>query len=110
MKKLDKAGKKAKGILDQEGMSEGAKMRQVQSLYRKEMSQNKKEKKYVVSRKFTAEKQKGNVKSGRFQKAVDKRLKKDKRANKRTEKRNGGALDSRGKKIKKSKKRQISRK
>jgi len=100
-KKMDKAKVKAKQIFEQEGISEGAKMRQVQNLYKKQLAETKKEKKYVVSRKFKADKLKKNVKSGRFQKLVDKRLKKDKRADKR--------LSAGGKKIKKGKARYSKR-
>jgi len=103
-KKLVKTKQKAKSLMDQEGMTEAHKLRQVQNLYKKEMSTMKKDKKYTVGRRFKADKQK-TLKSGKFQKVVDKRLKKDKRGR--------GAerqqLDVRGKKIKKSKKRQVRR-
>jgi len=101
-KKLVKTKEKAKHIMDQEGPTEANKLRQVQNLYKKEMSSMKKEKKYHVGRRFKADKQK-TLKSTRFQKVVDKRLKKDKRG------RGAEKIDLKGKKIKKSKKRQISR-
>ena len=80
--------------MDQEGVNEGSKMRQVHSLYKKAMAEAKTEKKYIVGRKFTANKNKGR-KVGRNTKLVDSRLKKDKRAAK---------IHRNSKKIKKSSK------
>jgi len=90
--------------MEQEGVTEVSKLKQVHTLYRKAMASKKIEKKYVVSRKFT-DKNKLNRKTGRNTRMVDNRLKKDKRAAK-LKAQNGG----KGKqKVRKSKKRQVKR-
>ncbi len=101
-KKLKKAENRAKDIMEQEGVTEVSKLKQVQSLYKKALATKKQEKKYIVSRQFSG---KGGRKVGRNTRMVDNRLKKDKRAQKRIEK-NGGKGKS---KVKKSKKRQVKR-
>lgn len=101
--KLKKAQNKAKDIMEQEGVTETSKLKQVQSLYKKAMAAKKVEKKYVVSRRFT-DTSKLSRKSGRNTRMVDSRLKKDKRAVKYKEKRGGTVKKPKG-----SKKRQINR-
>jgi len=103
-KKLKKAENKAKDIMEQEGVTEVSKLKQVQKLYKKALASKKQEKKYIVARKFS-DKGKLNRKTGRNTKMVDKRLKKDKRANK-TREQNGGKGRQ---KVRKSKKRQVKR-
>ncbi len=82
---MKKAEHKAKEILEQEGVDEASKLKQVNSLYKKAIAETKVEKKYIVSRRFTAADNKGR-KVGRNTRVVDRRLKKDKRAEKRVEK------------------------
>ena len=90
-KAMNKIKTKATVIAEQQEISEGTKMRQIQKLYKKEKAKNKEEKNYVVSRNFS------NIagsKTPRNTKAVDKRMKKDRRAlkarAKKDKKRNGG--------------------
>ncbi len=71
-------------------MSEGSKMKQIQRLYKKEKAKHKEEKKYVVSRNFNNI---GSNKTPRGTKAVDKRMKKDRRMEKarmKRDKKGGG--------------------
>lgn len=92
--KLKKAQNKAKDIMEQEGITETSKLKQVQSLYKKAIASKKQEKKYVVGRKFNAS---GKGGKGRTSRMVDARLKKDKRAQKRIEKNGGGKGKGKGK-------------
>lgn len=97
---MQKAKQKAQQIMDQEGLSENLKMRQVQKLYKKSKSQAKEKKRVVVGTRQTT----GKVKQGsRKVKYVDKRMKKEKRAQKRVDR-----LFKRGKRG--STKRQVKRK
>lgn len=96
---MKKAQQKAKEILEQEGVNEQSKMRQVHALYNKALASAKQEKKYIVSRRFNAAENKGR-KVGRNTRLVDRRLKKDKRAQK---------LQAKSKKIKKGKMRYAKR-
>lgn len=82
-KQMDKIKKKAQAIVNQEEIGEGSKLRQIEKLYKKELNKNKPKKSYVVVR--ANQKVGKNSKTTRF---VDKRLKKDKRAAKRIERRN----------------------
>jgi len=90
-KAMNKIKTKATVIAEQQEISEGTKMRQIQKLYKKEKAKNKEEKKYVVSRNFNNI---GGGKTPRNTKAVDKRMKKDRRAlkarAKKDKKNNGG--------------------
>jgi len=118
-KKLKKAEKKAEGIMDQEGVSEVSKLKQVQGLYKKALKSKKIEKKYIVAKKLGGDKMKGKRGAGRNTRLVDPRMKKEKRAQKRIEKRGGaaarkggkgaGAADGGRQKRKGSKKRQVKR-
>ena len=83
-KRLDKVKKKAQTISNQDDINEFSKVKQIEKLYRKEISKSKEKKRYVVARS-----NRRNVgKNSRNVKFVDKRLKKDTRALKRTEKKN----------------------
>mmetsp|Transcript_11547 Transcript_11547/g.10002 ORF Transcript_11547/g.10002 Transcript_11547/m.10002 type:complete len:144 (+) Transcript_11547:961-1392(+) len=95
-KRLKKTEKKAQEILDQDGVDEGSKMKEIQKMYKKVLRTKKKDKKYIVSKSFSAKKS-GGKKAGRDTRIVDSRLKKDKRADKRNAK-----IDKTSKKIKKS--------
>lgn len=77
-RKLESVKQKAEAIANQDELSEGLKLRQIDRMYRKELVKRKPEKKYAVSTKAKA----GTTKPGesRFLKRVDRRLKKDKRA------------------------------
>jgi AdoMet-dependent rRNA methyltransferase SPB1 len=90
-KAMNKIKTKATVIAEQQEISEGTKMRQIQKLYKKEKAKKKEEKNYVVSRNFSNI---GGSKTPRNTKAVDKRMKKDRRAlkarAKKDKKRNGG--------------------
>lgn len=90
-KAMTKIKNKATIIAEQQEMSEGSKMKSIQKLYKKEKAKHKEEKKYVVSRNFNNV---GGHKTPRGTKAVDKRMKKDRRADKarakRDKKSNGG--------------------
>lgn len=79
---MKKAEDKAKEIMDQEGVDENSKMKQVSKLYKKAIQSAKPEKKYIVSRRFSSNDSKSR-KVGRNTRMVDFRLKKDKRAAKR---------------------------
>ena len=89
-KAMNKIKNKATVIAEQQEMSEGSKMKQIQRLYKKEKSRHKEEKRYVVSRNFNNVGGKGTP---RNVKAVDARMKKDKRiakARAKKNKKNGG--------------------
>lgn len=101
-KRMKKAKSKASQIMASEGVSENLKMQQISSLYKKELAMNKPEKRYVVSKKVNIG-AKGK-KDSRTVKHVDRRMKKDKRADKARMKR-----DPTGQKKLKSKTRQIRR-
>jgi AdoMet-dependent rRNA methyltransferase SPB1 len=82
-RQMEKIKKKAQVISNQEEIGEGSKIRQIDKLYKRELSKNKEEKKYIVIR--------GKQKTGRNSRSVkyvDKRLKKDKRGVKRAERKN----------------------
>ena len=101
--KLKKAQNKADQIVEEEGVREDVKLKKIKNLYKKELESMKPKKAYVVARKFRAGAGGGHVKSGRFRKFVDFRMKKDTRALKRASKMTGS------KRIKKSRSRQIRR-
>ena len=84
-KRLEKVKKKAEAISNQEEINEFSKVKQIEKLYKKELAKGKEKKKYIVSRAFTHN---NRGKDGRNYKHVDRRLKKDKRAEKAREKRN----------------------
>lgn len=113
--KLKKAQNKAKDIMEQEGITETSKLKQVHGLYKKALREKKQEKKYIVSRGFNAgggRGKGGKPKTGRTTRNVDARLKKDKRAQKRLEKAGkgrGGKSSGAPAQKKKSKKRMIKR-
>jgi len=89
-KAMNKIKNRASVIAEQQEISEGSKMRQIQKMYKKEKAKHKESKQYVVSRNFSNV---GGQKPGRGVKAVDKRMKKDKRAMKakaRRDKKGGG--------------------
>lgn len=77
-KKLKRVQKKAEVVMNQDGINEISKLRQVGKLYDKEKNSLKDKKKYVVTKKFKA----SQGKDGRNVKHVDARLKKDKRSQK----------------------------
>lgn len=81
-KQMEKVKKQAQVISNQEEMGEGSKLRQIEKLYRKELTKNKPQKKYFAVR--AGQKVGRNTRNVKF---VDKRLKKDKRAMKRVERR-----------------------
>jgi hypothetical protein len=78
--KLKKAQNKAKDIMEQEGITETSKLKQVQGLYKKALREKKQEKKYIVSRGFNAgggRGKGGKPKTGRTTRNVDARLKEE---------------------------------
>ena len=77
-KKLKKVQKKAEVVMNQEGMKEISKLRQVGKLYDREKRGLKDKKIYIVSKSSKT----GKGKDTRNTKHVDARLKKDKRATK----------------------------
>jgi AdoMet-dependent rRNA methyltransferase SPB1 len=77
-KQMDKIKKKANVISNQEEIGENSKLKQINALYKKETIKNKPQKKYTMVRSATA-----ITKRSKNVKFVDKRLKKDKRAQKR---------------------------
>ena len=82
-KRLQKIRQKAEAISKQDEYTEISKVKQIEKLYKKELSKGKERKKYIISRA-----NRNNVgKDSRFVKHVDRRLKKDKRALKVREKR-----------------------
>lgn len=81
-KRLDRVKKKAQVISNQDEISEFSKVKQIEKLYKREISRNKEKKKYIVSRASRVR----HGKEGRNIKFVDKRLKKDKRAQKAKDK------------------------
>lgn len=78
-KKMKKAKKTAETIIEQEGVTEGSKARQIQNLYKKQLASVKREKKYIVGKKITAG---PGGRDSRSVKHVDRRLKKDRRGEK----------------------------
>lgn len=80
-KKLESLKPKAEAIANQTDISESIKLNQLQKLYKKEITVNKPKKQYIVSRNFHKDR-KNLRKGGRNVRFVDKRLKKDKRADK----------------------------
>jgi len=82
-KRMEKVKKKAQVIVNQDEINEFSKIKQIEKLYKKEMRNNKEKKKYVVSRSFKVNKGANT----RDIKHVDRRLKKDKRAQKARDKR-----------------------
>lgn len=82
-RQMEKIKKKAQVISNQEEIGEGSKIRQIEKLYKRELNKNKESKKYV----FVRSNQKVG-KDSRNVKYVDKRLKKDKRSQKRAERKN----------------------
>lgn len=76
-KAMNKIKNKASVIAEQQEISEGSKMKQIQKMYKKEKAKHQEQKQYVVNRNFSNV---GGQKPGRGVKAVDRRLKKDKRA------------------------------
>ena len=81
--KMDKVKKKAQVISNQEEINEFSKLKQIEKLYKRELSKKQEKKKYVVSRSNKVD----NRRNTRTVKHVDKRLKKDKRAVKASDKR-----------------------
>lgn len=79
-KKMKRAKKSAEVIIEQEGVTEGSKARQIQNLYKKQLASVKREKKYIVGRKLTAG---PGGRDSRSVKHVDRRLKKDRRGEKK---------------------------
>ena len=87
-KKLDKLKRKAQVIVNQEDISEASKFRQIEKMYKKEKATKKDDKKYVVAKSFSSgKKMKSHGKNVKF---VDKRMKKDIRAQKRIDKKTRG--------------------
>ena len=82
-KRLEKVKKKAEAIYNQEEINEISKVKQIEKLYKKELARNKEKKKYIISRSF----KNNRGKDGRNVRHVDRRLKKDKRAEKAKSKR-----------------------
>ena len=83
-KRLQKVRQKAEAISKQDEYTEISKVKQIEKLYKRELSKGKEKKRYIISRA-----NRNNVgKDSRFVKHVDRRLKKDKRALKVREKRN----------------------
>ena len=80
-KKLDSLKPKAEAIANQTDISESIKLQQLQKLYKKEITVNKPKKQYIVGRNFHKDR-KNLRKGGRNIRFVDRRLKKDKRADK----------------------------
>lgn len=81
-RKMKTAQNRAQKVLDQDGIDEYHKMREVNKIYQKEMRANKTDKKYVVTKRWKGP----GGKESRGVKYVDSRLKKDKRAGKRIKK------------------------
>jgi len=94
-KRLEKVKQKAQAISNQDDINEFSKVKQIEKLYRKEINKTKEKKKYVVAR----SNRRNMGKNSRNVKFVDKRLKKDTRAQKRADKRNKkkGVIKPRGK-------------
>ncbi|KAF8821204.1 ribosomal Rna large subunit methyltransferase J protein [Cardiosporidium cionae] len=104
-KRLTKAKNEAKKIASSEEFNENTKTKHIQKLYRKAQKEEKRKKVYVVSRRAgggkAAEKKSGPKSKNSECKAVDRRLKKDKRAMKRKKDRMTGKVkkDGKGKKF-----------
>ena len=82
-KRLQKIKQKAEAISKQDEYTEISKVKQIEKLYKRELSKGKEKKRYIISRS-----NKNNIgKDSRNVKHVDRRLKKDKRAIKAREKR-----------------------
>jgi len=84
---LTKIRKKANAVAAKEDLSEREKAREVEKLYKKKLEPKKKKKTLVIGRKFEAG---SSGKKGHGIKMVDKRLKKDARAEKAAAKKGGG--------------------
>ncbi len=80
MKKMDKVKSKANAISNQPDLTEQAKNRQIEKLYKKEMRELKPKKKYVVSKRFQSMRLQGANKKVKGIKMVDARMKKEVRA------------------------------
>ena len=96
VKAMEKIKRKATAIADQD-LNEASKMRQIQSLYKKEKSKHKETKDYIVNKAF---KSTGSAKAGRNTKYVDARMKKDLRRDKhknQRDKKNKGKGSAKGK-------------
>jgi len=87
-KQMQKVKKKAESIVNQEEINERSKVQQIEKLYKKELSKFKEKKKYVVSRKYKQD-SRSQRKGGKNVKFVDGRMKKEVRAQKRRDKKNG---------------------
>jgi len=85
-KRMQKVKQKAQVIVNQDEINEHSKISQIEKLYRRELSKSKERKRYVVGKKSN----KGPTKGGRNVKFVDRRMKKEKRADKARGKRKKG--------------------
>eukprot|EP01015_Nassula_variabilis_P020799 TRINITY_DN363_c0_g1_i3.p1 TRINITY_DN363_c0_g1~~TRINITY_DN363_c0_g1_i3.p1 ORF type:complete len:951 (+),score=305.80 TRINITY_DN363_c0_g1_i3:127-2979(+) len=104
--KLRKAKSKAEVILEQEGVSEASKMKEIQRVYKKEINSTKKEKKYLVGKKYQTMRKGKGANNSRYTKSVDARLKKDRRSTKHMEKRSKKIVkENRGTKTKRHQRR-----
>ncbi len=87
-RKLEKLKQKAQVIANQEDISEASKFRQIEKMYKKEKATKREEKKYVIAKSFNSSKRmKKHGKNVRF---VDRRMKKDIRAERRAKKKSRG--------------------
>ena len=83
-KRLRKIRKQAEGISNQDEYNKILKVKQIEKLYKREISKSKEKKKYIISRSWANNKGKDR----RNVRHVDRRMKKDKRSIKAREKRN----------------------